>query len=256
MALKRTYVSPLRQAQAAQTRQSIVEAARVLFDRHGYGATTLDMIAQLANASPNTVYVAFRTKAAILHAILRSVNPEEVVAEAVAAALASSRDPRAQLRHLVDRYVALNGADNGVFSIAASAALTDPDAANWWEAAQNGEWHDLRTLAARWERDGCLKPGLSGDDATNSLWAMTRPSVIRSFVHDCGWSSDQCAAWLTSTMDHALFEGDVPMTRATPPARAATPAASASKSTANTKTSGRGGARSPAQPRGQGPNHA
>lgn len=227
MASKRTYVSPLRQAQAAQTRQSILDAARVLFDRHGYGATTLDMIAQLANASPNTVYVVFRTKAAILHAILLSVNPEEVVAEAVAAAAASSRDPRAQLRHLVERYVSLNGADNGVFSIAAGAALSDADAAIWWEAAQNSEWHDLRGLAARWERDGCLKAGVSGDDATNSLWAMMRPSLIRSFVHDCGWSPEQSASWLTSTLDHALFEGETPMTRAEPRVAAAKPAKAA-----------------------------
>ena len=118
MAQKRTYVSPLRQAQAAQTRQSILDAARTLFDKHGYGATTLDMIAQLANASPNTVYVVFRTKAAILHAILREVNPEAVVAEAVAEAAKTSREPRVQLRLLVDRYVALNSADSGVFSVA------------------------------------------------------------------------------------------------------------------------------------------
>jgi len=245
MALKRTYVSPLRQAQAAQTRQSIIDAARVLFDRHGYGATTLDMIAHLANASPNTVYVAFRTKAAILHAILRSVNPEAVVAEAVAEAMKASRDPRAQLRSLLDSYVALNSADSGVFSIAAGAALSDPDAANWWEAAQNSEWHDLRALAARWERDGCLKPGLSGDDATNSLWAMTRPSLIRSFVHDCGWSAGQSAAWLTSTLDHALFEGEVPLTSLEPRPVAAK---AASKAAATKSRPDAGRPRAPAAP--------
>lgn len=246
MALKRTYVSPLRQAQAAQTRQSIIEAARVLFDRNGYGATTLDMIAQLANASPNTVYVAFRTKAAILHAILRAVNPEQVVAEAVTEAMQSSREPRVQLRRLLDSYVALNSADNGVFSIAAGAALSDPDAATWWEAAQNGEWHDLRAMAARWERDGCLKPGLPGDDATNSLWAMTRPSLIRSFVHDCGWSADQTASWLASTLDHALFEGDVPLTRAEP--KVAAKDAAARTAQPKSKTGGAGRPRTPAAP--------
>ena len=249
MALKRTYVSPLRQAQAAQTRQSILEAARVLFDRHGYGATTLDMIAQMASASPNTVYVVFRTKAAILHAILRAVNPEAVVAEAVTEAVQASREPRIQLRGLLDRYVALNSSDNGVFSIAAGAALSDPDAANWWEAAQNGEWHDLRELAARWERDGCLKPGLSGDDATNSLWAMTRPSLIRSFVHDCGWSADQTATWLASTLDHALFDGEVALTRPEP-----RPGAAKAAAKAPAKKSGGGRPRAPAAPGRQ--NHA
>jgi AcrR family transcriptional regulator len=216
MALKRTYVSPLRQAQAAQTRQSILDAARSLFDRQGYGATTLDMIAHKANASPNTVYVTFRTKAAILQAILRAVNPEALVAEVVAEAMGAGREPPVQLNRLLERYVALNSADDGLFSIASGAALSDAAAAAWWEAVQNGEWHDLRGLTARWEREGALKPGLSGEDATNALWAMTRPPLIRTFVHDCGWSAAQTAAWLASTLDHALFEGGSPSTRAEP----------------------------------------
>lgn len=209
--MRRTYKSPVRQAKAAQTRASIVEAARLLFDQHGYAATTLDMIAQQSNTSPNTVYVIFHTKTAILHAILRQVDPEAVMAAAVATAMAQG-DPRRQLRILVDRYVALNSSDDGVFSIASNAALTDLDAAIWWESAQNSEWHDLRTFASRWERGGCLKQNLSAQDATNSLWAMTRPSLIRSFIHDCGWSAEHCAQWLASTLDHAIFDGnDLPM---------------------------------------------
>jgi AcrR family transcriptional regulator len=227
--VKRTYVSPLRQAQAAQTRASIVEAARLLFDLHGYAATTLDMIAQQSQMSPNTLYVVFRTKAAILHAILRRANPEDITAATVASAL-EEHDPRRQLRVLVDRYVALNSADDGLFSIASNAALTDPDAAIWWENAQNSEWLDLRTLAARWERDGCLKEALSADEATNSLWAMTRPSLIRSFVHDCGWSADQCAAWLMSTLDHAVLDPDyVAPEKAAAPRKAAPKAAEPAK---------------------------
>lgn len=205
--MKRTYKSPLRQAQAAQTRASIVEAARLLFEHHGYAATTLDMIASEAKTSANNVYVIFRTKAAILHAILRKVNPEEVTAAAVASAL-EQRDPRAQIRILIDRYVALNSSDDGVLSIASNAALTDLDASIWWEAAQNSEWHELRSLASGWEHEGCLKEGLTADEATNSLWAMTRPSLVRSFIHDCGWSADHCAQWLTSTLDHAVLDPD------------------------------------------------
>lgn len=203
--MARTYRSPLRQAQAAQTRASIVDAARELFDKHGYAATTLDMIAGQSSTSPNTVYAIFRTKTAILHAILQAVNPEQVSAEAVAAA-SEEGEPRRQLRKLVERYVALNSAADGVFSIASGAALTDPDAAKWWETAQNSEWHEFHALATKWNTAGGLLESLSAEDATNSLWAMTRPSLIRSFVHDCGWTVDRCVEWLTGALEHALFE--------------------------------------------------
>jgi len=51
---KRTYRSRVRQRQAEETRQRILEAARSLFERQGYAVTTLEAIAELAEVSPKT----------------------------------------------------------------------------------------------------------------------------------------------------------------------------------------------------------
>ena len=48
---KRSYHSPRRQAQAAATRLSILEAAQRLFERQGYAATTMDAIADDAGVA-------------------------------------------------------------------------------------------------------------------------------------------------------------------------------------------------------------
>src|SRR6516164_5246900 len=53
---KKPYSSQLRAAQARATRRAIVDAAARLFTEHGYGATTVDAIAETAGVSRKTVF--------------------------------------------------------------------------------------------------------------------------------------------------------------------------------------------------------
>src|SRR6516225_388819 len=65
----RRYESVVRREQAASTRRRILEAARRLFERHGYAATTMTAIAEEARVSLKTVYLVFGTKNGILRAL-------------------------------------------------------------------------------------------------------------------------------------------------------------------------------------------
>src|SRR5260370_33641782 len=69
---KRPYHSRVRQRQAEETRQRILEAARSLFESQGY-ATTLEAIAELAEVSPKTIAAVFGSKRALLAEV---INPE------------------------------------------------------------------------------------------------------------------------------------------------------------------------------------
>lgn len=57
---------PLRQRKKAKTRQALIEAAMVLFDRQGYEATTVGEIAAAADVSRRTFFRYFATKALVL----------------------------------------------------------------------------------------------------------------------------------------------------------------------------------------------
>jgi AcrR family transcriptional regulator len=63
-------VPTTRAEQAEKTRQAVLEAARKLFHDHGYDATSLQQIADRMGVTKANVYYYFRTKAAILQAIL------------------------------------------------------------------------------------------------------------------------------------------------------------------------------------------
>src|SRR6476659_9990033 len=67
---KRSYDSPVRQAQAAQTRASIVEAAAKLFEKQGYAKTSIREVAEAAGVAADTVYATFGTKPRLLTAVI------------------------------------------------------------------------------------------------------------------------------------------------------------------------------------------
>ena len=81
---KRVYESPLRTAQAARTRQQIIDAARRAFVRDGYGGTSMAALAREAGVSRETLYKTFRTKPDLLKAVydVAVVGDHEAVAVA------------------------------------------------------------------------------------------------------------------------------------------------------------------------------
>src|SRR5260221_9857482 len=98
---KRPYHSRVRQRQAEETRQRILEAARSLFESQGYAATTLEAIAELAEVSPKTLGAVFGSKRALLAEV---INPEafSTPVKLLIEELRATEDPSRQLS-LVDR---------------------------------------------------------------------------------------------------------------------------------------------------------
>src|SRR3954468_19555897 len=67
--VKRSYDSSGRQAQARARRLAVVLAARDLFQRKGFRATTIAAVAERAGVSAESVYKGFGTKAALAKAV-------------------------------------------------------------------------------------------------------------------------------------------------------------------------------------------
>src|SRR5271169_4687674 len=126
-----------RQKQARQTRRRILAAAHELFTRQGYGATTIQQIADQADVAWQTVYSVFGTKAAVLSAVFDVAvagddEPVPVAERSFVQAIKEAADPRDKAgifaRHL--RESAARTA--GVLSVIDSAASTDPEIAVLW----------------------------------------------------------------------------------------------------------------------------
>src|SRR3954467_10576712 len=142
---RRRYDSSRRRAQAEATRGDILAAARRLFERDGYAATTMEAIAAEAGVALKTVYVAFETKSGLLRALwnhlLRGGQDEvpigdqdwyrEVLAEP---------DPERRLRLNARNSRVVKERIAGVLEVIRGAAQVDQDSAALWARIQ-WEYH-------------------------------------------------------------------------------------------------------------------
>ena len=68
----------LREKKKTARRQRILTAAKMLFKKHGYASTTIDVIATQANVSSATVYNYYQTKGDLLLALVAEGDQEVI----------------------------------------------------------------------------------------------------------------------------------------------------------------------------------
>ena len=196
----RRYDSPRRREQAAATRLAILDAAQRLFERDGYGPTTMAAIAAEARVSLKTVYVAFETKGGVLRALwnlrLRG-GPDEapIGQQAPYREVLDEPDPERQLRLNArnSRQGKLRIGPLG--EVIRSASPLDPDIAALWRRI-NSDYHaNQRQIVESLRAKNALRPGLDVRRATDILWTINHPDTWNLLVTLRGWTPARYEAW-------------------------------------------------------------
>jgi AcrR family transcriptional regulator len=213
--VKRTYNSARRSKQAAATRREILDAARRLFERQGYAATTMGAIADEAGVAPKTVYVAFESKAGVLRALwnllLRGDEGEAPVGERdwYCEAL-DAPDPADQLRLNARNSRAGKERIGAIAEVIRMAAPADHELAGLWARIQ-GEYHaNQRAIVESLAAKDALAPGLDVDRATDVLWTLNHPSLWQLLVRERGWTPDDYERWCADTAAAQLLSAPPP----------------------------------------------
>lgn len=117
--------SKLRDAQKAFTRQRILDAARDLFYRLGYYATTVDQIASAAGASRPTFYLHFADKEEILGELVAAYSAKAVdYMERLPGPLPTLQEVRAWLVELAEFVAHEKAAISLLVDVSAHAVMT------------------------------------------------------------------------------------------------------------------------------------
>ena len=206
--VKRSYRSPRREAQAARTREAIVEVTRRLLAAGGLSDVTMDAIAAEAGVSVQTVYATYGSKAAILSALLDRLEAEALAARASGAhgsPYGTSTDPRRQLRDMVDFHRRLFERGAEVITVALGSTASDPDIAAHVAAGQQRRRAAQLPLVTAWHRAGVLRPGLGRKEAADVVWSLTSPDLFVLHVKGSGWTPSRYAKWLSATLERLLF---------------------------------------------------
>ena len=207
---RRRYDASGRRARALQTRDEIAAAARRLFQHNGYAATTVAQIAREANVSPETIYKAFGSKAALLGAAvaaaIRGDNQATPLRQRpVIDAIRNEQDPHRQLQLYGKLLAEVNPRLAPLVRVMREAAPADPeiDAALTQLKANRLEGMDefAALLAAR----GALRHGVSKQQATDALWTLNSPELYELLVIERGWNPRRYGRWIAQQLAAALL---------------------------------------------------
>ena len=207
---RRRYESPQRQEQARTTRLAILEAAHALFVQHGYGATTLQGIADRASVSVATVYAAFGNKRTVLKelvdvSIAGDDEPVPIADRDWVADLAAEPDRHQRIRMLAAGGRRILERRSAVDAVVDAAGATDPEIrALSNEMRRQRREGQARLLALVAGADG-LRPGLEPEEAADILYAIASPETYRLLVEQRGWTPERFEQWLAETEERLLF---------------------------------------------------
>ncbi len=197
---RRRYDSRRRQAQAAATRQAILDAAQVLFERDGYVPTTMEAIAAEAGVALKTVYSAFSTKSGLLRSLwdllLKGDTDDAPVADrSWYRDMLAEPDPERLLRRNARNARVVKSRIGPLLAAIRSAAVVDPDGAALWRLIQSDFYANQRAVVDAVAERGGLRPGLDPARATDILWTLNHPDVWLLLAGERRWSPEQFEAW-------------------------------------------------------------
>jgi len=218
---RRAYNSTRRREAAEQTRERILAAARARFLADGYAGTTIAAIASDAGTAAETVYANFRTKPALLEAVVRAAargeGATEIPDQPGPLAAAAADDPREQLRRFAADVVLRLERVGPLLRVLGAAEAAEPALAELHERVQSARRENLRAVPAALDRVGAL--AVPEEAAADTVWALASPDVHDLLTRRRGWSRERYADWLATTLAAALLRPDAPPPRRSSRAR-------------------------------------
>jgi AcrR family transcriptional regulator len=202
---KRAYDASRRRASAEERRGRILQTARNLFGHYGYGAISIERIAGEAGVAVPTVYAIYRSKRALLFALLDHADARADVAGLLRDLNAAAGNPRKQLRRLVSFTCRFYAQAGDIVDIARGAGSTNEDLLALWQEGEDRRLRGQKPLADAWDRSGALRKNINAKEALDILWAMTGADHYRLFVVDRKWSAARYEVWLENTLERLLL---------------------------------------------------
>jgi AcrR family transcriptional regulator len=187
----------------------MIEAAYRLFAERGYASTTMADIAAEAGVAVQTTYFTFHTKFAVFReAFDFAVVGSDVIVEPTSQpwfdAVRDAPDLRSALHAFVVGFTQIARRVSPIAE-AVWGMGNDSEAVAFYRDRErlrhDGYAGTLEILATK--RD--LRPGLDRKAAVDIFFALLSPEFYKAVVTGRGWSEEAWEAWITQTLEEALF---------------------------------------------------
>jgi AcrR family transcriptional regulator len=203
---RRRYSSPLRAAQAGQTRLAILAAATALFAEKGWSGTGMREVARSAQVSVETVYANFGSKGALLRealdvAVVGDDEPVPLSGRPEFRALAEG-DARDRARATGRLLAVMHRRTSALYRVVQHAAAADAEMDDLLRTTQANERAQVR--------EGMLAVARREVTETevDAMFAVLSNDVFLLLTETTGWSDDQYASWVAATVARLLDLGE------------------------------------------------
>jgi AcrR family transcriptional regulator len=202
-------VKSLRAARAADTEERILAAARTLFLRDGYAATTLAAVADAARVGHRTIYVRFGTKAALFKrvvdvAVAGDAQPVEVTGrDWFQASLTAATLPE-RIQAYAQGASGLMARAGALIAIAWQAEPAEPDIAAAGRAGREATRDAARLFCTRLRDDGLLPPSCDMTWLAETASLLCQAQTWLLGRDTLGWTDDQYSRWLSTTLTRLI----------------------------------------------------
>jgi AcrR family transcriptional regulator len=209
--VKRSYDASGRRAQARARRLAVVLAARELFERDGFRATTIADVAAHAGVSAENIYKVFGTKAALAKAVFDLViaGDDEPVPIAERPAIQTMReepDVRRKIVMFVDGLAQRQASSARVQILIRDGRHVDGSLTAVWEALNDEGLAGMAALARHLIATGQLPDGIDVAEVRDVLWNYLAIDTYERLVLTQGWTHDRYTRWLTRAVTNAICE--------------------------------------------------
>src|SRR5581483_9353309 len=189
---RRSYVSPRREEAARVTRRTVLAAAHELFVSQGFGATTIDQIAERAGVSRPTVFASVGNKRTLLKevrdlALAGDDEPVSLAQRPEFREVFEEADPARAVRLHARNVAAVNGRFAAVHEAMQGAADGDPGVRDLWATSEEERLAAARAFVKSLQKKGGLVPGLDAATASDLVWALMSPELFTRLVGERGW---------------------------------------------------------------------
>jgi AcrR family transcriptional regulator len=208
--VKRSYNAPGRQERARARRIAVVVAAKELFEREGFQATTIAAVAARAGVSPETVYKAFATKAGLAKAVFDFViagddEPLALAERPEIQEIIREQDVRRKIAGYVAGFVERQHRAAKVQLLIRDAAHVDTSAAQLWQALLEERLTGMAMFGRHLHETGQLRSGLDVGEVRDVLWAFTAVEFYELLVLQRGWSATRYQEWTADAISAVLL---------------------------------------------------
>lgn len=201
--------SPRSERMAAQTRADILDAARTLFGRDGYSATSINDIARKAGVSVQTIYARLGSKRGMLVALVDRIDEEVGLAE-VRPLLEGATDPAELLELYVGLTRRFHERCGDVIGALLAAVGAEPDIAAFAAEGRQRHRFGCNVVVQRLATLDALTPILTEPEAIATLTLLTAHESWMELYREAGLSWDDAERVVLTLVRTALLAGGQP----------------------------------------------